>query len=833
MIAHHIEEFIKSGIPKEIAESIFKSVSDTQEIADFLGWEKYFGSGGWLYVGIDPETGLPTGIGQFKPDVPLAFPDKKPAKYLTQKKGWDASLVQVPGIDIAAVLENPVTKIRLGEGIKKAASVMCNGGGLCLSLSGVDMGFIKKDIVPTLKKFAVEGRPIEFLFDADIVRKEGVQKALRRLGGKLSSMGCEVTVRLWDEALGKGVDDVIVAIGWERFLEVSHVLTFEEWCDSFSTKRKRPPEQSVIAQKIADLWKDKLAWRPNYQKWYRYGAEIEGIWSREPEELIGKLIALELAAENIDFSAGYLAGILKLLKIHLVAKAWDETPGFIPTKNGVLDMNTLELLPHEPSRKLTWCLPYAYDKTAHCEPILKWLKEAVGGNESILQLLRAYFAAIIRGRSDLHGFVEFQGPGGSGKTTCLELAKALVGARNTHTTRLKKLENSTFETAALFGKKLILIDDSDKYVGSVEVLKSLTGGGEIPYEEKHIQQGQDNNFICKAKVLIACNEGIQSSDYTSGLQRRRINIPFLNQVAKKDQRTLLDEVDGELKGEFAEFMPGLLNWVLALDSQTIENYLRRTEEFVVGHRQLQLEAILQTNPIADWADYCLVYEPGARLQVGIAQPNREGGQNSYLNVNSWAYASYREYCINAGMAKDRIMSLRRFIPLVKDLFINQLKLTINHCRDRACSFFENLKIRTEFDDIEPLISGLPVPEVEQPPTPELTAPTIEQAGVNATKPATLTIKRPTTPIVEPVTPPWETFPSAKTDSTETRKNKALACCKQLRKAIAVAKCRKELLPLQKRWTKEEVSWIAKHVFSAEERRKLQAILATEQQELDL
>ena len=831
MLAHHVEEFAKSGIPKEVAESIFKSVSDNQEIAEFLGWEKYFGSPGWLYVGTDPETGLPTGIGQFKPDTPLIFPDKKSAaKYLTQKRGWDASLVQVPGIDIAAALKNPNTKIRLTEGMKKNVSVMWNGKVLCLSLSGVDMGFVGRELVPTLKKFAVEGRPIEFLFDADIIRKDSVKKALRKLGNKLCSIGCEVSVRIWDELIGKGVDDVIAAIGWEEFIGISQLLTFEEWCDSFSTKKKQPPEQSVIAQKIADLWKEKLAWRPNYQKWYRYGAEIEGIWSREPEELIGKLITLELAAEGIEFSAGYLSGILKLLKIHLAAKTWDETPGFIPTTNGVVNIDTLELLPHEPSRKLTWCLPYNYDKAAQCEPIIKWLIEAVSGNESMVQLLRAYLAAIIRGRSDLHGFVEIQGPGGSGKGTFLQLAKALVGSRNTHTTRLKKLENSTFETAALFGKKLILIDDSDKYVGSVEVLKSLTGGGEIPYEEKHIQQGQDNNFICKAKVLIACNEGIQSSDYTSGLQRRRINVPFPNQIAKKDQRTLLDEENGELKGEFAEFMPGLLNWVLALDNQSLENYLRRTEEFVIGHRQLQLEAILQTNPIADWADYCLVYESGARLQIGIAQPNREGGQNSYLNIGSWAYASYREYCVNAGMAKDRIMSLRRFIPLVKDLFINQLKLNINHCRDRICSFFENLKLRTEFDDSEPLISGLPAPAIEQPPTPRSAVLADEQPPTP--KAAALTIEPPP-PTPRPATPPWETFPSASTDSNETRENKARACYNQTLKAMKTSKDIQSLASKLIRWTKAELNWVSNYLMTAAQVRQMETILATNQMELDL
>jgi putative DNA primase/helicase len=510
----HLEEFSKSGIPKEIAETIFRSEDDCKKIANFLGWRGYQGPSGWLYEGIDPITGENTGIGQFKPDGGITFPNGDEAKYLTQKneqgKGkFDACCIPIPGIDWQAVAQEDIEQlIRCVEGVKKSACSMIHTGIPTVGLSGVDMGTYGRGgtLVPTLKKLCVPGRPVEIAYDSDIIEKEGVRDAAKAFGRSLQKVGCQVQIRIWPQSLGKGLDDAITNVGVGEFNRQSKVMDFDEWLKA--NKKKRPPEQSVIADKMANLWKEKLAWRPDVQRWYRYGAEIEGIWSREPEELIGKLIAWELAARSIEFSAGYLSGILKLLKIHLTTKTWDEIPGFIPTKNGVINIDTLELLPHEPYRRLTWCLPYDYDEAAKCEPILQWLHEAVGGNESLVQLLRAYMGAILRGRSDLHGFIEIQGPGGSGKGTCLQLIKALVGARNTHTTKLKKLETSNFETAALHGKKLILIDDSDRYAGSVETLRSLTGGGEIPYEEKHVQHGDNSNFVCKAKVIIACNESI-------------------------------------------------------------------------------------------------------------------------------------------------------------------------------------------------------------------------------------------------------------------------------------------------------------------------------------
>ena len=374
----HLEEFAKSGIPKEIAETIFLSVSDNRQIADFLGWRNYKGPAGWLYEGIDPLSGKPTSIGQFKPDGGIIFPNGEEAKYLTQKgsdgKGkFDTCCVNVPGINWQEVAANVKELIRLVEGVKKSVASMIHTNVPTIGVGGVDMATYGRggSLTPSAEKLCVAGRTVEIAYDSDIIVKEEVRGAAIALGRSLKKVGCRVLIRTWPQSLGKGLDDAIKNVGAEEFNKQSTVQDFDEWRSTFSLKKKRPPEQSVIAQKIADLWKEKLAWRPNYQKWYRYGAEIEGIWSREPEELIGKLIVLELDAEGFDFSAGYLSGVLKLLKIHLAHKSWDETPGFIPTTNGVVNINTVELLPHDPDRRLTWCLPYDYDKAARCEPILE------------------------------------------------------------------------------------------------------------------------------------------------------------------------------------------------------------------------------------------------------------------------------------------------------------------------------------------------------------------------------------------------------------------------------------------------------------------------------
>ena len=61
-------------------------------------------------------------------------------------------------------------------------------------------------------------------------------------------------------------------------------------------------------------------------------------------------------------------GVTALLKLDLAVKKWDESTGLLPLLNGVLDLKTKKLLPHSPSNRLTWCLPYEYNPLAKSEP---------------------------------------------------------------------------------------------------------------------------------------------------------------------------------------------------------------------------------------------------------------------------------------------------------------------------------------------------------------------------------------------------------------------------------------------------------------------------------
>jgi putative DNA primase/helicase len=94
--------------------------------------------------------------------------------------------------------------------------------------------------------------------------------------------------------------------------------------------------------------------------------------------------------------------------------------------------------------------------------------------------------------------------------------------------QLRLLESNQFETAKFYRKLLVLFPDSERWQGEVSVLKQLTGQDPIRYERKGIQQCKD--YVYEGMVILSANEPPESSDRTSGQERRKLTIGLDNRI---------------------------------------------------------------------------------------------------------------------------------------------------------------------------------------------------------------------------------------------------------------------------------------------------------------
>ncbi|NET29524.1 phage/plasmid primase, P4 family [Okeania sp. SIO1I7] len=491
---------------------------------------------------------------------------------------------------------------------------------------------------------------------------------------------------------------------------------------------KKRPDESEIALDILPQFQDKFLYISDLKIWMQYEIKHLGVWTEVDSDIPTDEVERFLDEQGIGYTANYTSGITKILRRKVrvdkdeINKKSSKKIAFL---NCVLDLKTKNILSHHPRHYNTSCLPYNYAPSdTLCGPILHWLRERVNGAEDVMMLLRCYLKAIVTGRTDLQKYLELIGPGGSGKSTFINLAVALVGQENIHSTEFKRLENNKFELAALQGKKLLQVTDAEKHNGSAALLKSITGDDMIPVEKKYHDVGK---FKPQCMCIFAANKIPSSEDITSGLARRRITVYFKNQVDNKNQDDLFKIDSDMIGGDFAPYIPAFFNWILGVSDDDVFNYLKRTEEFVPSLDAERSETLCLVNQVADWVNSNLVLREGHRTSVGVAKPDKDPGSKSrYLHVSEWLYPNYRDYTDSVGK---RPLSLRSFVSMLEDLIFYQLKDKLGDLvkrgKDRASSFFEGIKLRQNFDRDDALIDSLFIPSA----TTELTDVSSETSDI--------------------------------------------------------------------------------------------------------
>ncbi|SFF19639.1 phage/plasmid primase, P4 family [Nitrosomonas sp. Nm166] len=415
----------------------------------------------------------------------------------------------------------------------------------------------------------------------------------------------------------------------------------------------------LIESKAAEILQESLtgflAHDTKSQTWHEFiGTHWEPLETAQQADKI-LVDLLYKGAGSIGFKTAYKNGIKSLLVDGDMLSLPKTTSGKLPFINGLLDLKTKRLESITPENAQTWCLPYEYKAGADCPNIKAWLLIAVDNDSETVEFIRAIMAAVLHGRNDLQKFLHLKGRGGTGKGVLMRLLTALIGEKNTVETKLDQLEQNRFEAAMLYNKRLALITESDKYGGSINNLKAITGQDRIRLERKH--QQQLGSFVFQGWVVMASNESLQVTDHTSGLDRRRITVIF-DRSATNEEKQAWERQGGEEAVLHSE-LPGLVNWLLELSQEEISKIIRNPPERIRG---ADLEAMTATNPIADWLLECTEADPNAWTQIGDKREIREPGyETTYQNTDSWLYANYLQWCLRSHKTA---LAIRRFRELL-------------------------------------------------------------------------------------------------------------------------------------------------------------------------
>lgn len=259
----------------------------------------------------------------------------------------------------------------------------------------------------------------------------------------------------------------------------------------------------------------------------------------EPEEKIRAEFLNKVKANNVERRSFFT----------------DTTEGKINFKNGVLNLNEIsDLESHSEDFGFRGVLPYDYKPEAKCPVFEKWLFDVMKGDRELIAVLQEYMGYIIRGGDyKYHKALWLQGSGRNGKSTFIDVLKALIGPNNYSTISIKSLMSDKFACVGLDGKMANFSEEtSPQELSDSGPFKNLTGDGELSAQKKF---GDLFFFRNKAKLIMTYNTIPDLKDLTEGMLSRPLVIPFELEIKEENQ-------DHSIKKKLFKELPGIFNFAL-------------------------------------------------------------------------------------------------------------------------------------------------------------------------------------------------------------------------------------------------------------------------------
>jgi putative DNA primase/helicase len=235
----------------------------------------------------------------------------------------------------------------------------------------------------------------------------------------------------------------------------------------------------------------------------------------------------------------------------------DADPFLLNVQNGILDLRTGELAPHDPARRLSQLAGAAFDPYARRPLWDDFLDRIFAGDRALIDYVQRFLGYGLSGEVREHVLAIFYGTGANGKSVLLETVKGVFGgyARQTAPGLLLDQHHEAHPTATadLYRTRLAVateIDHGDRL--SEALVKQLTGGDEISTRRMH-----ENfwTFRPTHKFVMATNHTPMVSGQDEGLWRRLRLVPFNVTIPDAERDKLLTE---KLRAERS----GILNWLV-------------------------------------------------------------------------------------------------------------------------------------------------------------------------------------------------------------------------------------------------------------------------------
>lgn len=331
--------------------------------------------------------------------------------------------------------------------------------------------------------------------------------------------------------------------------------------------------------------------------WYDNGVyqeivenQFKGLIKREIERYRPDMVSTHIVNE--------VYGLLMTDLEHVSFDLFNADENIINFKNGVLNLNTMKLMPHSPKYKSTIQIPCNWEAKDTSTPVFdSYMKTLTSNNDDVIKFLLQFIGFCIsnvRGER-LKKALFLTGPGNTGKSQLKALIEMLLGKKNHFAIDLGGIEKR-FGTSYVYGKRMVgSADMGFMSISELRTFKQLTGGDSVMAEKKG-QQGF--SFIYHGLLWFCCNALPRFSGDTGAWVYNRICIVNCDNVIPEAEQ------DKELLSKmYAEASGIIYKAIKALKDVIANGYKFNEPQVVIDARKAYQR---QNNFVSAFAEDCLV-----------------------------------------------------------------------------------------------------------------------------------------------------------------------------------------------------------------------------------
>ncbi len=413
------------------------------------------------------------------------------------------------------------------------------------------------------------GREVVICYDADRAGRKGAAK----IAESLALGGAQVRVISWPDWMNSGDDItdwfmvhnrsardledlatraeiVSVALGGiddetrQKLVDAADALVqYKAWSDFDNNSRYRP---ILLVQDI--LHEHQIITDTTTKQVYRW---VGTHWSLSNIEELKQMVIAKLGLAATRARVGEAVDLLMAQAALPESEEMDPRPELLCCLNGMMSLDTGELLPHDPAFRCTRLLPYDWrpQDPPNCPRFKRYLWEVLQDSQVIDEVLEFIGYCLLPGQSYKKALL-MVGPKDCGKSLLQEIIRNLLGPDNCSAVDMADLEDQ-FQRVALHRKLANLCGETKANFFSSNNFKRLTGGDPIQAAYKGVDTF---TFVTQAKLIFAANEFPRVSDHSDAFYERMLAVHFPRQFKLGEPGTdphLLERiVPAELPGIF-------------------------------------------------------------------------------------------------------------------------------------------------------------------------------------------------------------------------------------------------------------------------------------------